>query len=234
MPGLLAGFLGIGGLAEAGPLADRCLSLEASLKPEATVAACNPAFSEELSTVLQVEVLIQRGVALRSLGRYDAAIADLERALTLAPGNADGLRMLAWTERERGNLAVAEAIYTRVLTVDDHWQGWLSRCVVRLDLDRPKDAVNDCREAEARDPGNPDTAYFFARSLNELGTHDEAARVARRAAAAADAPPRIFDELVRAEVALGNRDAARTVLEEGLRRYPENLGLRRLLAVLGE
>lgn len=87
-------------------------------KPERALSACEAVLSAEtLDDITRHEALVQSGIALRALGRFDESLAQLNAALEIAPEDSSTLRMLAWTYREMGAPARAEALYTRVLEV---------------------------------------------------------------------------------------------------------------------
>ncbi len=138
--------------------------------------------------------------------------------MKLAEDDASALRMLAWTYRELGDFAHAEGLYTDALALEDEWQGRLSRCVVRGGLGRWEEAHEDCTRALVLDP-NSDAYYFSATTLNELGRHDEAARIASEGAMREDATERLYDELARARAGLGDESGAAAARAEARQRF---------------
>lgn len=199
------------------------------------VAACSEAIAEASPNPgLQAELLLSRGVALRELSAFDAALADFDAALRLRPDANEIVNMRAWTFRAMGDFAAAEAAYSEILTSDalkdrvpqDRviWQAYLSRCVVRIDLARFEAAAGDC-EAALQGSRNGDSLFFAARAYTEQGRCDEAVPLLEEALDLAEPWARIFEELGYAYGCLDRKAEAIAVLERGLSRFPEDPGL---------
>jgi len=195
-----------------------------------TVAACSEAIAEGSSNQdLQAELLVLRGVALRELRAFDAALADFNAALRLRPDATQIANMRAWTFRAMGDYASAEAAYSEILMSDDLkdrvpedralWQAFLSRCVVRLDLGNFSAAAGDC-EAALQGARNGDSLYFAARTYTELGRCAEAVSLLEEALRLADPWARIYEELGYAYGCLGRKPEALSILDRGLARFP--------------
>ncbi|MCA0044633.1 tetratricopeptide repeat protein [Celeribacter litoreus] len=152
---------------------DTCVALNANTQPEATIAACSTALEAPLLDFERAEALASRGVAWRQLGENGKSLRDLRRAKGL-DATPNTQRMLAWTWHELGYDKTAEWLYTRVLKEDPNMQGYLSRCVVRLDLGKIEEASTDCAEAMELDSESEDVIYFYARSLNLTGLFEDA------------------------------------------------------------
>lgn len=204
---------------------DICFTLDPNAQPEAAVLACT-AFIEAATgpSTAQAEAYANRGIALRELGDLDGSARDLEHSVTLVD-HPTTLRMLAWTYRQMRRDAEAEAIYTDVLTRDDHWQGWLSRCVVRQDQEKYVEATGDCEEALHRAPDNIDALHFTARAYNFLDDGDNALPHAQKAADLAPDDPRHLTELAWALHLAGQTRDATDVATTGLTRFPGDRGL---------
>ena len=219
-------------LLPAGASADQnnqCFRINPNDAPGAANAACSAFLATGLGGVqLRSEAFANRGIARRELGQLDDSVADLEQSVALdaAPNH---LRMLAWTYREMNRPDKAEAIYTQVLETDDHWQGWLSRCVVRQDQDNYQQAVSDCEEALARDPENLDALYFAARAYNFLSDGNSALPLAEKAASLAPNDARHVVEIVWATYFSQGPTAARQRAQDSLRVFPENRELQSFL-----
>jgi tetratricopeptide (TPR) repeat protein len=201
----------------------------------AAVAACSEAIAEgSPNRDLQAELLLSRGVALREMSAFEAALADFNAALRLRPDANEIANMRAWTFRAMGDHAAAEAAYSEILTSDalkdrvpqDRviWQAYLSRCVVRLDLARFDAAAGDC-EAALQGSRNGDSLYFAARVYTEQGRCDEAVPLLEEALGLAEPWSRIFEELGYAYGCLDRKAEAIAVLDRGLARFPEDPGL---------
>ncbi len=130
--------------------------------------------------------------------------------------------MLAWTYRLKGEFERAEATYTRVLKDDDHWQGWLSRCVDRTDLERYQEAAHDCEKALRRDPENIDALVFLAMSYNFLGDGLRALPLAQKAIKLSPDEARHYVELVWALHLIDKPALARLEANRALDRFEGN------------
>ena len=208
---------------------NQCFRINPNDAPDAANAACSEFLATGLGGVqLRSEAFANRGIARRELGQLDDSVTDLEQAVALdaAPNH---LRMLAWTYREMNRPDKAEAIYTTVLETDDHWQGWLSRCVVRQDQGNYQLAVSDCEEALARDPENLDALYFAARAFNFLSDGQRALLHAQKAASLAPDDPRHVVEIVWATYFTQGPAAARQLAQDGLQAFPDNSELQSFL-----
>ncbi|KMW57013.1 hypothetical protein AIOL_001971 [Candidatus Rhodobacter oscarellae] len=179
----------------AGPAQHPCVQIEPVAAPEVSIQACTDLIQTAPTKALLSFALTNRGIARRELGAFTQSVADLEAALALDPD--PGIqRMLAWTYREMGESARAEALYTEILEADPHWQGWLSRCVVRQDLGKFEAALADCQAARAQDPDNEDVTYFTIRALNFLQDGRTALPLVRAAIERAPDDARLTAELV--------------------------------------
>jgi tetratricopeptide (TPR) repeat protein len=203
-----------------------CLELDSRTQAARTVDACTPVIEASRSQVSEadlVEALLSRGVAYRNLKKLALSRSDLDRAMTLAPKDAEVLRMLAWTYREREEYGLSDRLYTEALANNDEWQGRLSRCVVRgFGMERWDDALADCKQALAKDP-NPDAYYFTAQAQNRLGKFEEAAATATEGLKKSNAEERLSDELVSALRSLGRAGEAEAAEKAAKARFPDPL-----------
>lgn len=199
-----------------------CLTTHANHKPERALSACEAVLSAEtLDDITRHEALVQSGIALRALGRFDESLAQLNAALEIAPEDSSTLRMLAWTYREMGAPARAEALYTRVLEVAPHWQGYLSRCAVRTDLEKNREAIADCDAAMAQDP-SADAMYFKGLAQLRLGLDAEALATVQPGLGDEDLNGRLFFIAAAATWNMGLDRRAIALAREGLRHYPDD------------
>ena len=207
-----------------------CQRINPNENPSESVQACSKQLKlEDLSIATRATALADRGIAYRELRELERSTADLKASLALVRDTST-MRMLAWTYREMGRSSEAEDLYTDLLSEDQHWQGWLSRCVVRQDLERFEDALGDCLEALNRDPENIDALYFTARAYNFIGRPGEALPLAEEAIELEPADPRHIVEQVWALYLMGQGDYASETARRGLSRFPGNPGLSSFLA----
>jgi tetratricopeptide (TPR) repeat protein len=205
--------------------ANSCFAINPNENPAGSISTCsNLLATEELGTVDRAEALKNRGIAFREVDEYSKSIEDLGASLALSE-NTSTMRMLAWTYREAGRLAEAEQLYTRVLELDTHSQGWLSRCVLRQDMERFKHALADCQEALRQDSENLDSLYFTARAHSFLDQPDEALPLTKTAMKLAPEDPRHLVEHVWALHQLGQTIDARKMALNGLDQFGDVPGL---------
>lgn len=202
-----------------------CLTISPHKDPLKSVANCTELLSSEsLGTFERSVALENRGVAFRELGEFDKSIQDIAGSIALSEDTST-MRMLAWTFREVGRLSDAEALYTRVLERDTHSQGWLSRCVVRQDMERYEQALGDCQEALRQDGENLDTLFFTSRAYNFLDQSKEALPLTEVAIKLDPNDPRHLVEHVWALYQLGRTLDARKKAIEGLDKFPDEPNL---------
>ena len=103
----------------------------------------------------------------------------------------------------------AEAQYDLALRLEQHWQGYLSRCVVRRDRGELEKALGDCEVAH-KGIVNEDTVYFLGWLYAKLGRQADAMRVLEPAVGSTIKSRRIFEVLADTYDAVGRTaDAAR-------------------------
>ncbi len=153
--------------------------------------------SRDLKDPELVEARFNRGIAYRNAGNLAASRTDLEFVAAETEG-ASAQRMLAWTYRELGAYEEAEALISRSLTTEGHWQGYLSRCVIRQDMERFEESEGDCLRAHDLHQSS-DSVYFLARAQHALGKHGEAVSTIEDYARETALPERLSDLLEQAK-----------------------------------
>ncbi|MEO1343738.1 MAG: tetratricopeptide repeat protein [Pseudomonadota bacterium] len=209
--------------------ANSCFAINPNENPAESISICSKLLATgELRTAERAEALENRGIAFREVGEYSKSIEDIGASLALVE-NTSTMRMLAWTYREAGRLTDAEQLYTRVLERDTHSQGWLSRCVVRQDMARYKQALNDCQEALRQEGETLDSLYFTARAHSFLNQPDEALPLTKKAMELAPEDPRHLVEHVWALHQLGRNFEARRKALNALDQFGNDTDLLRFL-----
>jgi tetratricopeptide (TPR) repeat protein len=200
---------------------DPCFTVNPNREPETVRKACSGFIEAGTAEKRALGIAyLNRGVAQRAVEEYESSIADITIALEYLDDEPSVARMLAWTLREQGKPEKAEEIYTRILATDTHWQGWLSRCVVRLDLGKTEAALKDCNRARAQSPDNNDVLAFTASALNRLGRFEEAYETASSGFGPDDIGARLYFQAVVALWESGRHSEIPALLKEGLRHYP--------------
>ncbi len=202
-----------------------CFAISPYEQPGMTIEVCTQKLSSvALSDDQRSRALSKRGIAYRQIDEFARSVEDLEKSIALSPDTSN-MRMLAWTYREMDRFADAEELYTEVLKTDDHWQGWLSRCVVRQDMERFDRSLADCKESLRQDPDNLDSLYFTARAYNFLDQGELAKPLTVRAMELAPDDPRYLVEHIWALHLTGQTSLALVKAREGLEKYTNHEGL---------
>ncbi|MBO9625161.1 MAG: tetratricopeptide repeat protein [Microbacterium sp.] len=141
-----------------------------------------PRAIEEYTAIgaLEVDGLVNRGLAYDRLGEVDLARADYRAALATAPDDVAALINLGTLEFAEGAVEVAQELLERASALDPQ-AGWQLSDVLRHDGDL--DAAAEALQAAIR-AGEP-RAYLDLADVEEERGNSEASRAAYDAAAAA-------------------------------------------------
>lgn len=166
---------------------------------------------------------LRDGVLAAREGRYDEAVALLERAHEERPGFIDPLMFLGNVHERRGDPAAAREAYRRVLATDPS----LSEAAVALALTfvqegRPDDARDWLQRALQADPGFAPTHFNLGVLAESEGRLAEAAEWYRLAATLDVTASRPLVRLGRLHLAAGRPDDARACAESALTRHPDD------------
>ena len=210
-----------------------CLVIGPELDPEGTVAACNVFLDTTPPDTEKAVGLAHRGIALRVLGQLEDSVTDLRDSLDLL-NDPSTQAALAWTLREMGLFEDADVILTEVLTSQDIWQHRLSRCIVRHDAARFKDAVADCETALLLAPENTDAMYFTARVHNFLKDGRKSLPLLRKVQQIDPGNPRYEPEMVWALYYTGQTRRALARAQVLLRENPDNAAMQEFVETVKE
>lgn len=148
------------------------------------------------------EVHLNRAVILaRDLGRSDAGLQELERALALNPRYGPALLNLGNVCEQRGDRERALTLYTQVLALDPHQALALSRLPNLQTLQDPADPLiarlQQALQAPGRHPAErADLGFGLGKALDDVGRYDEAFaayQAANAASRAAGGPAARYD-----------------------------------------
>lgn len=190
-----------------------------SPSPETEVIACTRLI--EAGVDLSASYF-RRGMAENRLRRFEAAIADYDKAIAIEPGNADffNARGNAWNNR--GDHARAVLDYDTTLRLNPRAAETLdNRCWAKAAwLHDPTGAVRDCETALRLRPGHGNTLENIGFAYLQLGRLSDAVR--SYSSALAENPSRpdsLFGRGI-AEERLGHADEARADLASARRLNP--------------
>ena len=216
--------------ANADPLAD-CLNSNAFLYPDATLTAC-AALPPALPAIDSARALIQVALAYDSQMDSPASDAALSRALNLGPDNPEILRALAWAYYALHDSEPALDMANRALTLAPDADAYLARCtILQFDHDFRR-ALPDCEQAVTLAPANATARHRAAHAHNALLDFDRAFALAEPGLTLPDATPDNFLEAASALTGLGRLPEAKTTLQQGLARFPQDTELQWALDAL--
>lgn len=185
-----------------------------------------------------VPLLAEIPVLLAAGQRHQAAqLAD--KAVALAPNNAEAWNMHASVAHAGGNLALALERYGKALTLEPkHVDVRIARASLLLDLGRDAEASRDLAELEILAPDEPRAAYLRALVAGRAGRGDEVAKNLKNVADLIQAlPPEWLvakEQLLMlgamSQHGLGQYEKARGYLDLLIKRNPKHAGARKLLA----
>lgn len=165
-------FAALAGAAAADP-ADDCQNV--ALDDAMRLAACNVAIAEATDPAEQGDHLADRAGAHRRLGDVEAARADIEEAMRLAPEDADPWIERGYLLRDEGDSARAvEALEQAVALEPDYWRAVLVAMDLLPDAGHNERCLELAPRAVELAPERAHTWAFRGRCHADLGRHEEA------------------------------------------------------------
>lgn len=187
---------------------------------------CGPVGSER-----RVDCLLQRADCLESAGRHRAAVRCLEDLVTLDPDVANGHLNLGNLHRRRGETALAEAAYRRVIDLGgDLHEAHLQLGMMALEAGRLREARAELERSILHDDHDCGVVHAeYGRALLRSG--DRSGAVAELEIARARTPHYLPSYMTLGAIheEAGELAAAARVYAEGLKRGERRLGALRLL-----
>lgn len=198
--------------------------------PRVVIAGCRIALGNSPTADTEFEARLNLGIALRNDGQLQASRTELERAREMSADDASGLRMLAWTYRELGEPELADDTLTIAIELaPEHWQGYLSRCVVRgSDLHDHQAAAGDCQRVLDLGHESDDSVFFAGYTYNELGQFDATINIVERYAETGGLSARVYEEYIIALDGSGQTNKALKTAEAAMYNHPESTSLQRM------
>jgi Flp pilus assembly protein TadD len=112
-------------------------------------------------------VLANLAKAYETAGKYDQAVATMQKAIVLKPDQPTYYILLGTDQAQLGKLTEAEAACTKAATLDPVNAGvcWRNVGIVLMNAGNMKGALDPLRKATETDPKNPDGWYWLGSSL---------------------------------------------------------------------
>ncbi|HEY0149325.1 MAG TPA: tetratricopeptide repeat protein [Allosphingosinicella sp.] len=192
-----------------------------------TMVACSPsatAFRASSASTTKAEARAESQAASAAAkaqtaaqaGQFDIALGHAERAVELAPRDAGYRMLLADVYLKNGRFASAETTFEDVLALDPtNVRAGLSIALARIALGRTGGAIGQLDEMQSAPPADLGLAYALA------GEHRRAIDILEPAARAADAAPRVRQNLALAYALAGDWQKARLTASQDV--SPEQL-----------
>jgi len=156
-----------------------------------------------------------RGARLLELGDETEATAAFERARSIAPGYGAPQERLGAMAEAAGRIEDACRLYEEAALQNSAFALPIARLATLAQRDGKVDkAVGLLERSLVDDPDLWLTNFLLGRTYVELKRFHQARMHLRKALEGAEDRPAVLAELARAEVGLGNMEAARNALEE--------------------
>jgi len=139
-----------------------------------TLALC--AFSPCLpaADTASVDALMQQAKKAMDDGKYKAALAALDAAITEAPGRADLYGMRAKVNDERNDLDKALADAQKMIDLaPNSAEGYIVRAHINMGREKWDEAMADANTAIAKEPKSADAYYLRSDIYSDMGKDAE-------------------------------------------------------------
>lgn len=164
-----------------------------------------------------------RGLIYMNLQEPQLAEASFQRALQLAPRDADTLHNLGWLLCQQGRHAEALPQFQRAIDTPNYpglAKSWMTMGVCQSRAGQWPDAERSLARAFELEPANPVTAYHLASVLLQRGDAQRAQFYVRRINGTDAASAESIWLGVRIERRLGNLQTAKTLGDQLAQRFP--------------
>ncbi len=116
-----------------------------------------------------------KGTILENFGKYEAAIASYDQAISLKPDNADAWYKKARLCAEMGNHEGALFGYEKTVELKpSRWDAWRDRGIILYKLRRYQEATSSYLKALQFQPSQPLIWLLMSMSIKQVGNHKEA------------------------------------------------------------
>lgn len=194
-----------------------------TLEPAALLTACDAAIASATDPVEEGDLLAERAGAHRQLGNVDAAREDIEKAIHLAPGDADPWIEQGYLLRDEGDAAGAAEALEQAVSIDPDYP---RAVLVAMDLSADAGEFERCLELATRAveiaPERAHTWAFRGRCESELGRDEEAVADYEKAAEIGLEEAFLYDNLSRAYLRLGRAAEAEAAAGQAVSLDPAN------------
>jgi putative PEP-CTERM system TPR-repeat lipoprotein len=180
-------------------------------------------------------------MAYLRMNNFSDAARMAQLAITKDPGGALGWNMKGSVAHVKGDFPSALADYSKALALDPKYlEALIARASLLLDLKRDSDAAKDIAVLKQAFPEDPRTAYLQALLASRRGTDADVHKALLAATSALDALP--FEAVLTqpqlvllggvAHYSLGENEKAKSYLYSYIKRYPQHMGVRKMLTAI--
>jgi Flp pilus assembly protein TadD len=165
----------------------------------------------------QAQLLREKGLMLREQGQYEAAIAVLQKAVTLEPESMEGQVLLGWTQHRAGQTkAAAETLGQAVSRNPVYVPALNALGIVYLVNSQPTRAVLTHTWAAFLNPGNEIAYYNLSLALQRLQDYEWAVKSAHEAIRLEPTNPHPLIALAIAAWSQGDRSGAQSAYRQAI------------------
>jgi len=185
--------------------------------------------------------LVAQSMAYLRSGNFTDAAAMAQLAIAKNPTDPSGWNMKGSIAHAQGNVPDALAGYGKALALKpDYLDALIARASLLADLNRNQEAARDVAVLKQKFPSDPRSAYLQALLAGRQGKDAEARNALVAVASALDALPfeavQTRPQLVLlggvSHYSLGQNEKAKTYLGSYLRKYPQHMGARKIMAAI--
>ncbi len=187
------------------------------------------AFDRALAADDSAWLRIRRAATLAALGDKDRGLADLDRAIELAPKDIDVLLLAGEIQRNEGNAEAAEQLALSALAIDPgNWRAIVLGAQAKSDSGDLPGALELVRSARDKDRRQPVLLRLHARLALAAGYRQEAAEMFERLQSHAGADATDVFQYASVLADDGRVNEALAVIANGIDSWPDDLNLRML------
>lgn len=185
------------------------------------------------------DALVAQSMVYLRGSHFPEALSMAQLAVTKNPTDPSGWNMMGSIAHAQGNIKDALAGYGKALKLKaDYLDALIARASLLFDLKRNEEAARDVATLKLKFPDDPRSAYLQALLAGQQGKEAEVHSALIAASSALDALP--FEAVLTrpqlvllggiSHYSLGQNEKAKTYLSAYLKKFPQHLGARKIMA----